>query len=136
MFAKKYRYVVHINRGEYKAVNFLLQALIRGGLRPKSLVVNICDSGATTGSHRKGRSSSYFLNQENRKRSALEGAFSIKIVLPWASTHWQPADIGTRPDADGNLPLPRPVFLSACLIIEVFAGSARFTSAARACDLE
>ena len=64
-----------------------------------------------------------------RQRSALEGAFAVRLILPWIGTLWQPADEGTRPNADGCLPLPKPLKMCAWLMLEIFAGTARVTSA-------
>ena len=80
----------------------------------------------------KGRAHEWYLNAEMRRRATLEAASDLVLCAAWADTRHQPADGGTRPDASGRLPLDRPLWVCANLILEVFAGTARMTSAARA----
>ena len=129
--ARKFRYPIHINRGEFKAANAILEAGCGGGLPPGTRLVDLGDSRVTCGAWVKGRSPSWALNLEARRRSALEAAYDVAMVIPWTPTSFQPADVGTRPDAHGRLAVPGPIFLCAKLFLEVFGGSCRLTSAAR-----
>ena len=54
------------------------------------------------------------------------------MCVAWTDTHHQPGDGGTRPDEKGRLSLERPTWVCAKLLVEIFSGSARLTSAAHA----
>ena len=64
ILARRFRYLVHINRGEIHAAVFLLAMLCWAGLRPRSKILDLCDSRVGCGVWAKGRSSSFALNQE------------------------------------------------------------------------
>ena len=133
--ARRYRFPEHINVGEIRVVVRILASLCAAGLPPRTTLVDLCDSMVPCFVLMKGRSSIYTLNREARRRAALELAFDVRCLIPWISTRWQLADIGTRPDEHGSLPTPQPIFICANLFIEVFVGSMRVTSAVRMCDV-
>ena len=55
--------------------------------------VDLGDSRVTCGAWVKGRSPSWGLNLEGRRRSALEAAYDVAMVIPWTPTRFQPADV-------------------------------------------
>ena len=111
--ARRFRFPVHINEGEMKAAIAALAVCCRGGLEERTTILDLCDSQVSCGIWMRGRSSAFGPNREARRRSALEAAFHVRCLLPWLSTRFQPADAGTRVDANGSLPIPKPFFVCA-----------------------
>ncbi len=136
LLARHWHWPLHISQGETKAAGMWLPVLARRGLPERTDCLDLSDNEACVGLLSKGRSPVWALNRECQKRAAVEGAYDIHLKPAWVDTHHQPGDEGTRANAEGKLRIGQPMWMCAFLFVEVFAGSARVTSAARSCGIK
>ena len=128
LLARRWRWPLHINRGEAHAAIVWSEAFTQCPWAAGSICLDLSDNTATVGVLSRGRASPWGLNLEARRRCAIEGAGDVRFSTSWVDTHHMPADAGTRPDAQGFLRIGRPLWMAARLVVEIFAGVAVITS--------
>ena len=132
VLARRWRWPLAIHVAEARATVIWMRLVVAARLDLGRLrALDVGDNAAAVSSFVKGRAHEWYLNSEMRRRASLEATSDLVLCSAWADARHQPADGGTRPDASGRLPLNRPLWVRANLVVEVFAGTARLTTAAR-----
>ena len=89
-------------------------------------IVDISDSGVTTGSWTKGRSASAAINRPLQRRAATEAGSKVRASTTWTSRVWQPCEWGTREGLEvvgrESAPVPRPLCASPSLVMIIGRG--------------
>lgn len=103
--ARRWKFPVHINLGESRALVAILSLYVALPSAYRTWVLDLSDNATTVAVMQRGRSQSWLLNRQARKRAALEGAYNFRVAVAWTDTTHMPMDGGTRPDSTGNLVL-------------------------------
>jgi len=88
----RWRHTDHVTLGEARATNSLLERLAASPAAWHHVVACLEDNEAWSAACAKGRSPAFLLNRLLRRRTALQLASNIHLLLPWVDTAHQPAD--------------------------------------------
>ena len=103
--ARRWRFEVEISRGELRtSVLWARIAAASGQVRRRELLL-LGDNQSTTGTLARGRSGHVDRNAQMRILAVHEAFADFRLRAAWVLTAKEPADAGTRPDAQGRLRL-------------------------------